>query len=127
MRVASRILLFALLMGAIGIASADVPPAQLLEAVRGHLTHGRADQGLLVLDQVLAADPQNAEAHNLRCRIYLQEQRWSDAIKPCQTAEKLAPDNSNYHLWLARALGEKADRVSFITAYKMAKQVRQEF
>jgi tetratricopeptide (TPR) repeat protein len=127
MRVASRILLFALLMGAIGVASADVPPAQLLEAVRGDLTHGRADQGLLVLDQVLAADPQNAEAHNLRCRIYLQEQRWSDAIKPCQTAEKLAPDNSNYHLWLARALGEKADRVSFITAYKMAKQVRQEF
>lgn len=106
---------------------ADVPPAQLLEAVRGDLMHGRADQGLQSLDQVLARQPQNAEAHNLRCRIYMQEQRWNDAIQSCQTAVTLAPYSSNYHLWLARALGEKADRVSFITAFKMAKPIRVEF
>lgn len=127
MRVARRILLFALLVGAMGIARADVPPGQLLDAVRGDLTNGNADHGLLALDQVLAQDPHNAEAHNLRCRIYLQEQRWSEAIKSCQMAVKLVPDNSNYHLWLARALGEKADRVSFITAFKMAKQIHVEF
>jgi len=112
---------------AVSITHADVPSTQLLEAVRGDLTHGRADDGLQALDQVLTVDPQNAEAYNLRCRILLQEQRWSDAIKSCQMAVKLAPDNSSYHLWLARALGEKADRVAFITAFKMAKQVRQEF
>jgi len=127
MRVASRTLLFALLLGIAAGARADVPPAQVLEAVRGDLTHGRADQGLQALDTVLAQDPKSAEAYNLRCRIYLQEQRWGDAIKPCQAAVKLAPDNSNYHLWLARALGEKADRVSFITAFKMAKQIHVEF
>jgi tetratricopeptide (TPR) repeat protein len=127
MCVAVRIGLLALLMGATGVASADVPPSQLLEAVRGDLTQGRADHGLQALGQVLAQDPQNAEAHNLQCRIYLQEQRWSDAIKSCQAAVKLMPDNSNYHLWLARALGEKADRVSFITAFKMAKQIHVEF
>ena len=109
------------------MASADVPPSALLAAVRGDLTQGRADHGLQALGQVLAQDPQNAEAHNLRCRIYLQEQRWSDAIKSCQAAVKLMPDNSSYHLWLARALGEKADRVSFITAFKMAKQIHVEF
>jgi tetratricopeptide (TPR) repeat protein len=127
MRVAFRILLSALVLAATGVALADVPPAQILEAVRGDLTQGRADHGLQALGEVLAQDPQNAEAHNLQCRIYMQEQRWSDAIRPCQAAVKLMPDNSNYHLWLARALGEKADRVSFITAYKMAKQVHQEF
>jgi tetratricopeptide (TPR) repeat protein len=127
MRVASRIVLSVFLLGITASAYADVPPAQILEAVRGDLTQGRADQGLQALGQVLAQDPQNAEAHNLRCRIFMQEQRWSDAIKSCQSAVRLMPDNSNYHLWLARAIGEKADRVSFITAFRMAKQIHQEF
>lgn len=127
MLVFSRIILSVLLLGASGAAWADVPPTQLLDAVRGDLTHGRADEGLLALDQVLGQQPQNAEAHNLRCRIYLQEQRWDNAIQSCQAAVTLAPDSSNYHLWLARALGEKADRVSFITAFKMAKPIRIEF
>jgi tetratricopeptide (TPR) repeat protein len=127
MGVASRTVLLALLLGATGSVLADVPSSQLLEAVRGDLTQGRADQGLQALGQVLAQDPQNAEAHNLQCRIYLQEQRWNDAIKACQAAVKLMPDNSSYHLWLARALGEKADRVAFFTAFKMAKQIHLEF
>jgi tetratricopeptide (TPR) repeat protein len=127
MPVASRIVLSVLLLGIAARVHADVPPAQILEAVRGALNQGRADEGLQALDAVLAQEPHNAEAHNLRCRIYLQEQRWSDAIKSCQAAVKLEPDNSNYHLWLARAIGEKADRVSFITAFRMAKQIHQEF
>ena len=127
MRPALRSLLSAFLLAATGMASADVPPSALLEAVRGDLTQGRADRGLQALGQVLAQDPRNAEAHNLQCRIYLQEQRWSDAIRSCQAAVKLMPDNSSYHLWLARALGEKADRVSFFTAFKMAKQIHVEF
>ena len=127
MRPVLQITVSALLLAATSMASADVPPSALLAAVRGDLTQGRADHGLQALGQVLAQDPQNAEAHNLRCRIYLQEQRWSDAIKSCQAAVKLMPDNSSYHLWLARALGEKADRVSFITAFKMAKQIHVEF
>jgi tetratricopeptide (TPR) repeat protein len=124
---AFRKVFLAVLLGAVGVALADVPSSQLLEAVRGDLTQGRADQGLQALGQVLAQDPQNAEAHNLQCRIYLQEQRWNDAIKACQAAVKLMANNSSYHLWLARALGEKADRVAFFTAFKMAKQIHVEF
>jgi tetratricopeptide (TPR) repeat protein len=127
MRVFSRILTFGLLFCSVAGAYADVPSAQILDAVRGDLNHGRADHGLQTLDQVLAQEPQNADAHNLRCRIYMQEQRWEEAVRSCQIAVKLAPGNSNYHLWLARAMGEKADRVSFIKAFKMAKQIRQEF
>lgn len=108
-------------------ARADEPSSQLLEAARGDLNNGRADHGLETLSQIIALPPPNAEAYNLQCRIYMQEKRWDNAINACKTAVKLAPDNSNYHLWLARALGEKADRVSFITAFKMAKQVHAEF
>lgn len=127
MQVVSRIVSIAVLLGMANLVRADVPSAQLLDAVRGDLTQGQADRGLQALNELLATEPQNAEAHNLRCRIYLQEQRWSEAIRSCQTAVNLTPDKSDYHLWLARALGEKADRVSFITAFKMAKPIRVEF
>ena len=127
MLVFSRIFLFCLLSCSVAAAHADVPSDQILDSVRLDLNHGRADHGLQALDQVLTSEPQNAQAHNLRCRIYLQEQRWNEAVKSCQAAVKLAPGNSDFHLWLARAMGEKADRVSFITAFKMAKQIHQEF
>lgn len=109
-------------------AYADVPPSSLtLDAVRADLNNGRADHGLQTLSQVLTQQPKNAEAHNLRCRILLQERRWDDAVASCKAAVAIAPDNSNYNLWLARAMGEKADRVSFITAFRMARQIHQEF
>jgi tetratricopeptide (TPR) repeat protein len=127
MLVFSRIFIVCLLSCSVAAAHADVPSDQILDSVRLDLNHGRADHGLQALDQVLTSEPQNAQAHNLRCRIYLQEQRWNEAVKSCQAAVKLAPGNSDFHLWLARAMGEKADRVSFITAFKMAKQIHQEF
>src|ERR1700753_1806033 len=127
MLVFSRIFIVCLLSCSVAVAHADVPSDQILDSVRLDLNHGRADHGLQALDQVLTSEPQNAQAHNLRCRIYLQEQRWNEAVKSCQAAVKLGPGNSDFHLWLARAMGEKADRVSFITAYRMAKQIHQEF
>jgi tetratricopeptide (TPR) repeat protein len=107
-------------------AFADIPPV-LLDSVRADLNNGRADHGLQALNDLLTQQPQNAEAYNLRCRIYLQEKHWDDAITACKAAVNLMPQNSDYNLWLARAMGEKADRVSFITAFKMAKQIHQEF
>lgn len=35
--------------------------------------------------------------------------------------------NSDFHMWLGRALGERADRASFLSAYSLAKRVRAEF
>ncbi len=127
MRFALQILMALLLAGIPANASADIPPNQLLTSVRNDLSLGHADAGLQKLSQILAQQPGNAEAYNLRCRIYMQEQLWDQAIASCQQAVKLDAGNSNHHLWLARALGEKADRVSFLTAFKMAKQIRQEF
>jgi tetratricopeptide (TPR) repeat protein len=110
-----------------GYALADVPHPVPLDSVRADLNNGRADHGLQSLSTVLSQQPQNAEAHNLRCRIYLQERRWDEAVASCKAAVDLMPDSSDYNLWLARAMGEKADRVSFITAFKMARQIHQGF
>jgi Flp pilus assembly protein TadD len=95
--------------------------------VRNDLNFGRADQALERIDSILSQDASDAEAHHLRCRVLYQEQRWDEAIGACRRAVAIDPGNSEYHMWLGRALGEKADRASFIQAYKLARQVRGEF
>src|ERR1700761_5657918 len=122
-----RIAALACLLSTWGYLHADVSSrSTTLDTVRDDLNNGRADQGLQSLNEVLAQQPKNAEALNLRCRIYMQEKRWDDAVASCKSAVAITPGNSDYNLWLARAMGEKADRVSFITAYRMAKQIHQE-
>lgn len=96
-------------------------------AVHVSLDQGKADDALQLLDTALKQDPADAQARNLRCRVLYAEERWDDAIQECQRAVRLAPDNSSYHMWLGRAYGEKAQRVNFVTAYKMAKKIRPEF
>ncbi len=79
------------------------------------------------LNSSLAANSGDAEAHNLLCRVYYQEERWDDAIHECQAAVWLMPLDSGYYLWLGRAYGEKANSINSIEAYGLAKKVREEF
>lgn len=99
----------------------------LLQSVNADLTEGRADDAISRLNSSLAANPGDAEAHNLLCRVYYQEERWDDAIQECQAAVRLSPLDSVYHLWLGRAYGEKAESIHSIKAYELAKKVREEF
>jgi len=54
-------------------------------------------------------------------------EKWNAAVDECQRAVNTNGQDSNYHMWLGRALGEKADRASFLSAYSLAKRVRSEF
>ena len=45
----------------------------------------------------------------------------------CESAVKLAPDNSNLHLWLGRAYGQKAAHGSLMSGYQFARKVHTEF
>jgi tetratricopeptide (TPR) repeat protein len=99
----------------------------LLEPVNADLTAGNADDAIARLSSSLTANPADAEAHNLLCRVYYQEERWDEAIHECETAVRLMPQESEYHLWLGRAYGEKADKIHSIKAYGLAKKVRDEF
>ena len=99
----------------------------LLEPVNADLTAGNADDAIARLSSSLTANPADAEAHNLLCRVYYQEERWDEAIHECEAAVRLMPQESQYHLWLGRAYGEKADKIHSIKAYGLAKKVRDEF
>jgi cytochrome c-type biogenesis protein CcmH/NrfG len=110
-----------------GAVDAASIPNNELDPVTADLAAGRADDAISRLNLSLTAQPADAEAHNLLCRVYYQEQRWDDAIHQCEAAVQLAPQDSEYHLWLGRAYGEKADSIHSIKAYGLAKKVRSEF
>ena len=109
-------------------ATAMAAPAQdgkgQLAQANAALQAGQADKALALLAQSGAAP---AEAHNLKCRVLYTLEQWDRAADECEQAVKLDPQNSEYHMWLGRALGEKASRASFLSAYSLGKRVRGEF
>lgn len=131
MRRLYRLVLFALLLALCLLparaAHTTSAPKSALEQASADLTAGRADDAISRLDSSLAANPEDAEAHNLLCRVYYEEERWNDAIRECETAVGLAPEDSGYHLWLGRAYGEKAGSIGSVKAYDLAKKARAQF
>lgn len=103
-----------------------LPPTAAHE-VREDLNLGRADAALRILDPAIAHDPTDAEARNLRCRVYYEEEQWEMAIADCEAAVQSAPGNGEDHLWLGRAYGKKAARGSLVAAYRLARKVHTEF
>ncbi len=87
------------------------------------LQAGEADQALAVLGSM----PASAEVHNLRCRVQLTLEHFDAAANECEQAVNAEGQNSDYHMWLGRALGGKAERASFLSAFSLAKKVRAEF
>jgi len=98
-----------------------VHPAQVL------LAEGRVDDAISTLQGQLHSKPDDAQSYNLLCRAYFALGNWDTGIQNCEKAVALEPNSSQYHLWLGRIYGEKADRVSFWSAAGMAKKVRGEF
>lgn len=91
------------------------------------IADGKADKALAILKDRLASNPSDAGAHSLMSRVYLAEEKWDNAVEEGEQAIRLAPDNSEYHLWLGRAYGGRAEHVSFLTAIGWARKVRREF
>ena len=101
--------------------------ADSLAAARADLDAGRADQAAAALSTALQADAKNAQAANLLCRVEYATEHFDQAAADCQKAVTLDPQNAGYHHWLGRAIGERASRASFLSAFSLAKKTRAEF
>ena len=115
-------------------AAAVVPAYSQAEAVAQSLARanqalqaGQADSALAQIAALPQAGANVAQAQNLACRVHFSLQQWDAAIGECRRAVNLDGQNSADHMWLGRALGERAGRASFLSAYSLAKQVRSEF
>jgi len=117
-----RTLLLALFcLAAVLVSSAVSTPAADL------LASGRADEAVSLLQKRVGDSPNDAASFNLLCRAYYSYGAWDQGISACEKAVALDPNNSQYHLWLGRVYGEKADSVSFFSAASLAKKARVEF
>lgn len=97
------------------------------ENAPGLLASGHVDQAIAMLDTQLRSSPDDPVAHNLLCRAYFSLGEWDRGISNCEKAVALSPDNSQFHLWLGRIYGEKADKSGFMTAAGLARRVVREF
>jgi tetratricopeptide (TPR) repeat protein len=88
---------------------------------------GEADKALQQIKSLPQAAAGSAEAQNLACRIHFALQQWDQAVSECEQATQLDNQNFEYHMWLGRALGLKAEHVIFTRAYGLGKRVLAEF
>jgi Flp pilus assembly protein TadD len=116
----SRVFLVLLTLLASWTAKAADPSRDMLAA-------GRIDETIAELNSHLSSAPADAESANLLCRAYFALEDWDRAESSCRKAVALDPGNSRFHLWLGRALGEKADRANPFAAAVLAGKVRGEF
>ena len=91
------------------------------------LASGQADAAIAALQAHVKQWPTDAAAWNLLSRAYLLEEKWDAAISAGEKATSLDPNDSEYHLWLGRAYGMRAEHSIFVTAIRLAKKVRGEF
>lgn len=91
------------------------------------LQQGRIEEARSALQQILAAQPGNAHAHQLLCRVYYAQDLADPAIHECELAAANDPGNSNTQMWLGRAYGMKASHANPIVAFGLARKVRYAF
>lgn len=115
-----------LAIAASSMVSAQIPETTLKQADSA-LQAGEADRALSLLAPLPTAGPGAAEAQNLICRVRYTLEQWNAAVEACEQAVRLDASNSVDHMWLGRALGEKAGHASFFSAYTLGKRVRNEF
>lgn len=91
------------------------------------LQQGRVDEARAVLQRSITAQPDNASAHQLLCRVYYAQEMADDAIRECELSATQDPSNSNTQMWLGRAYGMKASHANPLVAFSLARKVRYAF
>ncbi len=103
-----------------------IPPVSS-DSARAALLSGRVGSASALLQQVLAANPNDGPARLLLCRVQYAQFLIDSAVSECQAAAAALPNDSDAQMWLGRALGLKAEHGSKLSAFGTARQVRDAF
>ena len=119
----AKVLAAVLLLGSLGSAGYPGPLPDSKELLSGE----RMNDAVQYLRDRTQTTPADAEAFHLLSRAYYELEQWDLSIAAAQHAAALNPASSEYHLWLGRAYGNKAEHASWFTAIGLAKRTRVEF
>ncbi len=119
-----RLVAFALLgLSVVGFAAPGMAADGDVQLIRA----GHINQAITQLQERVKNNPSDAESLNLLARAYYSIEQWDDAIASNQRALKLHPDSSDFHTWMGRAYGEKAETVGVLGAANLARKTKSEF
>lgn len=117
-RVAGTLLLCIVLVPLAALAR-EANPADLIHD--GHFKQARP-----LLEQQLRKNPKDVETLVLLARVHLAYNEYDEALKLLRQAVALEPSNSDAHVYLAEAYGQKIDHVGTFEKMGMAKTIRKE-
>lgn len=115
----------ALILSMVVVASSQAS-SPLLQEIERQFDAGRYEDAMRVLETAIRESPQDARLHFWRGRSAYELLQVDTAIKSAERACQLDPANSDYRLWLARAVGRKAERErSFFAARRFGRELEE--
>jgi tetratricopeptide (TPR) repeat protein len=115
---------FAVCLAASQLHAQSTPLDQARELVR---TRTSADQAKALLEQAIAADSKNAEAHFLLGTVFYAFGDDAKASDEAQKAVTLDDSKSEYHLLLGNSLSGLLDSAGMFKKMSLARQIKSEF
>lgn len=100
---------------------------QTLEAASQAYDKGDYDKAIAILKDAAQKDPNNGEIQLLLTKSYLEAKKYDEAVNSGEKLVAIDPKSSLYHQWLGDAYGQKADHVSMLSAYPLARKTQKEF
>ncbi len=88
---------------------------------------GHYHRAVDALTGLIAKSPNDAQLHFLLGQCYYQLREYSSALASFERSVQLAPGQSEYHNWLGKAYGRKAEQSIFLSAMGWAKKTHKEF
>ncbi len=113
----------ALLLGPAALADTNGP---LADASRLFDT-GNYQQAADILSAALGQKAQDAALYYWLTRCYFELRQFDRAVASAEKSVELEPGNSEYHLWLGRAYGRKAEHAGGLSGFSPARKSRREF
>jgi tetratricopeptide (TPR) repeat protein len=98
-----------------------------VESAVGLYNHGEYRQAADAFSKLCREHPEDGGLRVWLGKSYLKLRRWDDAVRELEKAVTADPQNGTYHLWLARAIGKKAEHAFLFSAFGLARRARKEF
>lgn len=100
---------------------------QPVDAARQAYDKGDYEKAISILKDAAQKEPNNGEIQLWLTKSYLEAKKYDDAVKSGEKLVAIDPKSSLYHEWLGDAYGQKADHVSMLSAYPLARKTQKEF
>jgi tetratricopeptide (TPR) repeat protein len=111
---------------ALSAASARSGQDPLAEAQREYNT-GHYTQAVDTLSAATAKAPDDAPLHFLLGKSFYQLREYIRAAASFERSIQLVPNNSEFHDWLGKAYGRRAEQTIFLSAMSWARKTHREF